>query len=145
MRLFHDDLDRQWRLSINVATVKRVRRIFSEEGEPFDLLDADLPIKLASDPALFADLLWELVDKSQHPDVTPEQFAEGLGGDAIERASDAFIEELFDFFPKGRRELNRAIYRKIKKTQAALVEKTVKEIENSTSSEDVTSYPELSE
>jgi len=145
MRLFHDDADRQWRLSINVATVKRVRRIFSEGGEPFDLLDADLPIKLANDPALFADLLWELVDKSQHPGVTPEQFGEALGGDAIERASDAFVEELFDFFPKGRRDLNRAIYRKIKKTQAALIEKTVKDIENSTSLEDVTNYPELLE
>jgi hypothetical protein len=145
MRLFYDDQDRQWRLSINVATVKRVRRVFSEEGEPFDLLDADLPIKLANDPALLADLLWELVDKSQHPDVTPEQFGEALGGDAIERASDAFVEELFDFFPKGRRDLNRVIYRKIKKTQVALIEKTVKDIENSTSSEDVTNYPELLE
>lgn len=145
MRLFHDDADRQWRLSINVGAVKRCRRVFSEEGEPFDLLDEGLFPKLANDPALLADLLWELVDKSQHPDVTPEQFGEALGGDAIEGASEAFAEELFDFFPKGRRDLNRAIYRKIKKAQAALIEKTVKDIENSTSSEDATNYPELLE
>lgn len=144
MHLFYDDQERQWRLSINVAAVKRVRRVFSEEGEPFDLLDPELPTMLANDPALLADLLWELVDKSKNPDVTPEQFGEALGGNAIERAGEAFLEELFDFFPKGRRDVNRAIYNKIKIKQAALIEETVKNIE-STSLNVASNFPESSE
>ncbi|TWT63195.1 hypothetical protein [Rubinisphaera italica] len=151
MQVFYDDLKRQWRIQINVGTLKKVRRVFSEDGKPFDLLDPHLPTRLANDPALFVDLLWELVDKTQNPGVTPEQFAEGLGGDGLEAASEAFIEELFDFFPKARRDLNRAIYANVKREQDRIITETIQQINNlpingeKTSSSDVTSSPESSE
>jgi len=128
MHAFTDDQGRRWQLSINVAVLKRCRRIFGTKEQDFDLMDPQLPQRLAMDPALFVDLLWELVDKSQHQGVEPEKFAEGLGGDAIERASEAFLEELFDFFPKGRRELQRATYRRIRQIQDEQIDKTVSAI-----------------
>ena len=139
MRIFYDDLGRQWRLQITVATVKRCRRVFSTDGKPFDLMDPNLPTRLAEDPALFADLLWELVDKTEHPGVEPEEFAQGLGGDGIEKASEAFIEALFDFFPKARRELNRAIYQNVRSEQSRIIRETIEKL--GTSSSDVSSSP----
>lgn len=140
MRIFYDDLDRQWRIQINVGTVRKVRRVFSEDGKPFDLMDPNLPTRLANDPALFADLLWELVDKTEHPGVEPEEFAQGLGGDGIEKASEAFIEALFDFFPSARRDLNRAIYQNVRTEQSRIIQETIAKL-NATSSKDVSSSP----
>lgn len=122
---FMDAEGRFWRLLVNVGSIKACRKDLG-----IDLLQEDAFEKIASDPILLADILWELVDKSRHPDITAEQFGNGLSGNAIEDACDAFAESMFDFFPKGRRELSRSIYRRLRETQREILETAAKAVQD---------------
>lgn len=118
MQIFSDNTGRLWKLTISVGSVKRCRAELN-----VDLLDKEIFQELAADTIRLVDVIWLLVDKTGHPDVTDEQFADALGGDTIESAVDAFAEALFDFFPLSRRTLERAIYRRLKAMQAELMTK----------------------
>lgn len=121
---FMDAQGRFWKLLVNVGTIKHCRKALS-----IDLVSDAAFRSIAEDPALLADVLWELVDKSRNPGVTAEEFGYALTGDVIEHACDAFAEAMFDFFPKGRRELSRSIYRRLRATQTELLEKAAQAIQ----------------
>lgn len=124
MATFFDSENRLWRLKISVGALKRVRDKF----DGLNLVDDSVFMTLAADPILLVDVVWELLDKSDHPEITAEQFGESLGGDAIEKAVDAFAEAIFDFFPKGRRELQRAMYQRIRTAQSELMNQAAETI-----------------
>ena len=50
--------------------------------------------------------------------VTDEDFGRAMGGDALDGATAAFLEELVDFFPQGRRRLLRRAMEKLGVFQA---------------------------
>jgi hypothetical protein len=54
--------------------------------------------------------------------VGDEEFGRAMGGDAIDAAADALLEELINFFPKGRREVLRKALAKLKKLQGVALE-----------------------
>ena len=102
MKPFTDSEGRQWPLSVNVAAVKRVRDLCG-----VDLLTAvkgELLEQLSDDPVLLCDVLFALVKPTaDERGISDEQFGSALGGDVLDAATVAFLEELVDFFPKGRR------------------------------------------
>jgi len=112
MKSFKDSEGREWLIHVNVSAVKRVR----------DLTKVDLPGligeglgKLLEDPVEFVNVLYVLVKPqadSRNPPVTDEEFGAALGGDTLERAADAFVEELIDFFPAPRRQPLRELMKK---------------------------------
>jgi hypothetical protein len=112
---FTDARGRSWPLTINVNTVRRVKAAcgvdllslvnLSAEGVTCDLLD-----RLAGDPCLLVDVLFELVRPSADDlHVSPEAFAEALDGDALEGATVALLEAVIDFFPAAKRKALKAM------------------------------------
>jgi hypothetical protein len=112
MHVFKDSNGRDWAVTINVAAVKRVR----------GTLDVDLPGlvgvglgELMQDPVKFVDVLYVLCrPQADTAGVSDEQFGAAFGGDTLERAAEAFVEELIDFFPAPRRGPLRALMAKSK-------------------------------
>ena len=106
MRTFKDSNGREWKISINVNSLKR-----SRDGAAFDLLkiteDRAAIFKLSEDPVTLVSVLYAVCQpQADAAAMTPEQFAEGIAsGDILEAAASALLSDLIDFFPKHRREV----------------------------------------
>lgn len=100
MAQFKDHSGKCWNVEINVGAIRRVRdavgidlyKIISDSLQGVG--------ELMQDIVKFVDVLY-LLCKPQldAAKVTDEMFGESLSGDALERASNAFVEALIDFFP----------------------------------------------
>lgn len=103
MHTFTDHAGRVWTISIHVTAVKRCRALAGVDlyglvDEKFEGLS-----KLLGDPCGLVDVLYVLCkDEADRLGVSDEDFGRGLGGDSLERATAAFLEELTDFFPDPR-------------------------------------------
>lgn len=120
MQTFKDSEGRSWNLAVNVAAIKRVRDLVKVNlyavGDPGSTVLADL----SGDPVLLVDVLYCLCKpQADAQNVTDAQFGEAMGGNAVDDATQALLEEVSDFFPKARR----AVMRKILTTARALEEK----------------------
>lgn len=110
MKVFKDSNGQDWQIILNVLQMKRVRAALGIDLVNVITLDKDGAVKvdlidrIANDPCLLVDILWVIVqDQAKSIGVTDEQFGTALVGDAIERATAAFLDELVDFFPGARR------------------------------------------
>jgi len=103
MHNFTDTTGQNWALVINTLALERVDAatgIYLTE-----LLDEQLKglADLLRRPSRLARVLLVLVEEQlAAKNVTAELFLAGLSGDALAQATDAFIEELVDFFPDAR-------------------------------------------
>src|SRR5512133_3630002 len=104
MKTFTDNTGRCWTLTINVDAIKQVKGLIG-----VDLLEAvggNLLERLSGDPVLLCDVLYALCKPQADAEkVSDSDFGRSMSGDAIETATDAFLEELCDFFPQRRRNL----------------------------------------
>jgi hypothetical protein len=103
MHSFQDNAGRTWTVAINVAAVKRVRGLM--KLDLYKLVDDGFqPLgELVADPVQLADVLYCLCkDEADAKQISDEDFGRALYGDAITLAAEAFVEELFDFFPDAR-------------------------------------------
>jgi hypothetical protein len=100
---FKDSKGRDWDIVLNVGLIGELKRDAAfdlgkaaEAGERFgDFLFAD--------PSTLANVLWVLVRRqATSQGVTEEQFPYVLDGDAIDRAGDALMEAVIDFFHRRR-------------------------------------------
>jgi hypothetical protein len=104
MRTFKDNAGRDWIVTINTTTIKRVRSLAN-----IDLLtvldeECKLLVKLHDDPVTLADVLFVACnDQAALHGVTDEQFGQALSGNCLQTALDALMDELADFFPDPRR------------------------------------------
>jgi len=102
MKAFKDTAGRTWTIAINVDAIKRVRALV--QLDLLTALDGRLFHQLAEDPVLLVDTIYAVCKpEADVAGVTDEQFGRAMYGDAIEAATDAFLEELIDFFPSQRR------------------------------------------
>lgn len=99
MHSFLDNARRPWAIEITIGSIGRVDALLGVnlarlmEGEP------PLLTRLDTDIALLCDVLYALVKpEADAREVTDEQFAASLGGDAIAAARAAFWEALTSFF-----------------------------------------------
>lgn len=127
MPKFKDAKGREWELAVNVTSMERVKSLAG-----FDLLTvldhADNVTKLR-DPYTLANVLFALVKpQADEAEVSDEAFGEGLAGDPIEDASDALLEGLVLFFPKGRRQLLQMATAKQKEIDGRLQAKRVEAV-----------------
>ena len=103
MTSFRDDAGRTWLVSISVFSIKRVRALLG-----IDILalvdDGMKPLgKLMADPVQLVDVLYALCkDDADKLGMTDEDFGRAMFGDTIEKATDAFLAALVDFFPDPR-------------------------------------------
>jgi hypothetical protein len=103
MHVFRDNNGRDWCIEINVASVKRTKALMGVDL--YGLVDARFEglDKLLGNPCDLVDVLYCLVKaEADKRGITDEDFGRGMGGDSLQRASDAFMAELIDFFPDPR-------------------------------------------
>lgn len=128
MRTFVDAENRSWSIAIDAPTIKRVRA----EANGIDLMNVDGPLleKIGTDPVLLVDLIWAVCrPQAEALSVTDEQFGRALVGDALERAADALMGGIEDFFPHGRRKVWAAAMAKGRQVQEKLEATALERIE----------------
>ena len=104
MQSFRDNKGRIWELTINVATMKRVRalcnvdlyKVIDDGGEP----RSELLTKLYNDPILLVDVIYAVCKPAaDRLAVSDIDFGEAMAGDAVDAAANALLDELVGFFP----------------------------------------------
>ena len=112
MRTFHDNAGRNWTVTLNVATLKRIRALTGIDLINIISLDehrkpnVELLERLSEDPILLVDVLYAACKpEADSQSVTDEQFGAAMAGDAIEHATNALLEELVSFFPDPKRKV----------------------------------------
>jgi len=104
MHTFVDAAGRTWTVAIHVDALKRVRAL--AQVDLLEAVEGKLLERLTTDPVLLCDVLYALCKpEADAQKVTDEDFGRAMAGDAIDGATTALLEELVDFFPKGRRAL----------------------------------------
>ncbi|MCE5327900.1 MAG: hypothetical protein LLG01_15950 [Planctomycetaceae bacterium] len=104
MKTFTDNSGRAWTVTINVDAVKRVKTLLAINL--LDAIEGKLLERLAGDPVLLCDVLYALCKpQADAQSISDEDFGRSMAGDVIDTAATALLEELCDFFPKGRRQL----------------------------------------
>lgn len=110
MRSFKDNQGRSWQIALNVYEMKRIRALLGIDLVNVITLDKDGAVKvdlvdrIANDPCLLVDILWVLVEsQAKEEGVSDVDFGCSLAGKSIEEATQAFLDELVDFFPGAKR------------------------------------------
>jgi hypothetical protein len=107
MRTFTDNAGRVWTVAIHAASIKRVQGLL--KVNLYKLIDDNFKGlgELLADIIQLVDVLYCLCkEEADAKNVSDEDFGRALGGDALYRATDAFLEELIDFFPDPRARSN---------------------------------------
>lgn len=103
MRTFKDFYGREWKIDLNIATVRALRKRAEsvETLKDVDLLDYAGVLLSVSDPFFAADLLFETVkDQADALGVDAEQFGDALKGKILFDAVTEWTAEYLDFFPE---------------------------------------------
>jgi len=128
MEVFKDAEGREWCLRVTISTVKDVRSFCD-----LDLLDnsGEAIRSLGDDACKLADVLYVCCkEDAEKKGITDVQFGEGLRGEAIDTATEAFLKELINFFPKKKGQMMNKVLEKAKSLQDEAVTKIEERIEN---------------
>lgn len=129
MHTFHDTQGRTWTLTIHVDAIRRVRGLL--DINLLDAVEGKLLERLVSDPVLLCDILFALVQpEAEAKQVSEEDFGRALGGDVLDHATTALLEELVDFFPSGKRSVFRKALDKLKTLERLALETASRRLES---------------
>lgn len=129
MAKFIDAQDKEWRVQIDVPTIKLLREhdldvlgLFDDGFKGLEQLLAD-PVRLVDTLSLVCQ------DQIRETGLDEVGFAKALYGDALARAVDALVEGVSDFFhdPK-RRETIKTVFRKAKAVEQAMYDQAAREV-----------------
>jgi len=116
MRTFIDNQGRTWTLLVNVDAVKRVRDLI--HVDLLEVMEGKLLERLSGDPVLLCDVIWCLIKpEADTKGVSDVDFGRAMAGDAIDRATEALLEGLADFFPSRKGRLLRRAISKLRTLQ----------------------------
>ena len=126
MRTFKDKAGRNWTISINLATAKRLRDKLSVDLLQPEVGDPPLLTRLGTDEILLGEVLCCLLsDQFEAHGVGEDDVLAAFDGDTLLAAQTAFYEDLADFF-RSRRRTDRAAG---VETQAKMIELATAKIE----------------
>lgn len=110
MKTFKDTQDREWNITLTINAIKRVRDALSVDLLELEAGDPPLISRLG-DVMLLCDIIFCLIKpQADKLEVSDEEWAEAMGGDALLEAQGAFYGELEDFFRGlGRTHISRAL------------------------------------
>lgn len=133
MAAFKDNAGRAWELRITPAGIRRTKTLVDVNLGTL-LANQMQPLsELVSDPIALIDVVYCLCKpQADAIGVTDEQFGEGLVGDGLEAAVDAFLEALSDFFPSRQGRVLKTLFRKMREEQTTLAMELEKQIESLT-------------
>jgi len=105
MKTFTDTVGRSWTVEVNVAAVKRLRTLLGVDVVNLKTLAGTIT-SLIGDPVLLCNVVYVVCKPEvDRLGISDEEFGAAMGGDALENATTAFLEELAAFFPTRRRAL----------------------------------------
>jgi len=105
MKVFKDNVGREWTVEVNVAALKRVKSLAGVDL--LGVLDGTLVERLIRDPVLLCDAVYAICKpQADERSVSDEDFGRAMAGDAIEHATEALLEELVSFCPSPRDRAN---------------------------------------
>jgi hypothetical protein len=105
MKQFTDNAGRTWTIAINVDAIKRVKGLL--EVNLLEVVEGTLIERLIRDPVLLCDVVYVVCKpEAEEKHVSDEDFGRAMGGDAIEHATTALLEELVGFSPNPRDRAN---------------------------------------
>lgn len=135
MTRFKDFLGREWSLRLTVGALGQVRRETGADLGQAMRSDQALADLLFGDPATLVSVLWVLV-ADQAREVTPESFANGFDGPALERATEALLAAVADFFPRSKvgAALRASLGRTLERMDQAVIERLAQASSNSAGS-----------
>lgn len=122
---FTDTLGRRWVVDVTARTMKRVRQLTGVNL--YELVDprSGLSLKLGADPSLLVDVIYAACQpQADRLELTDEEFAEALWGDAFAAAADAMTRAVLRFTPDPKR---RRVLREIYEASQAETERTLAE------------------
>lgn len=126
MKTFKDAEGREWQIAINIDAIKRVRAAL----DGFDLLaltDGNVIQELIGDPVKLVDTIFVLCqDQATARGCSDAEFGRSMGGDALDLATTALLEEFVDFFPSRKRQPMIQALAKLKQIEAKQVEVALK-------------------
>lgn len=119
MTTFTDTEGRSWEVHITTNALKRVHSL---TGENIDtLFDEKTVDRLCTDYVFIADALYAVCKpQADERGVTDEQFGEALAGEPLEKAIEALLEALVDFFPPKRQATARRLVKAFKKLETTV-------------------------
>lgn len=131
MATFKDAEGREWVIRLTLGSIDRVKR---EADVDFGVINTpEGPRKLAAmfdNPATLAKVCYVLAhSQAEKAGVSPEQFAEAIDGDTLERMGEALNDEIVNFSPTHRRDVMRAGLKKAQGTIQRAAAKAVEAIE----------------
>ena len=98
MKIFKDNAGKSWELSINIASIKRVKSALDVNLLKV-LEEKNFLASLVEDIENFFNVIYILCKpQADAANIDEEQFAVSMVGKAFDSASDAFLVELADFF-----------------------------------------------
>jgi hypothetical protein len=116
VKTFTDNAGRTWTVAMNVAALKRVRDLV--KVDLLEIVDGKLLERLVADPVLLCDVVYCLCKpEADANSVSDVDFGRAMGGDAIEGATTALLEELVGFFPSPKRRVLAKALEKLRKLE----------------------------
>ncbi len=129
MRVIKDLKGREWELQITVGTIKRVRSKLDMDLYKID--DKNFIKTIFDDPIKLIELIWVILeDQVKEKEISEIEFCEGWAGEAIEVATDLFIEELIEFFPPKKRQPLEKWWKMARSVELKILKKAEEEVLN---------------
>lgn len=143
MKILKDELGREWSVSLNFASLRRIRDIAG-----LNLLDTrNGAFSWMENPETIGLLIYAMAKpECEKLGIGEEDFARGMVGDALDRATEAVLDELVNFTPnpEGRR-MMRDLVGKMKQLKSEAIARADKSILELTSGPAPSSLPGSSE
>lgn len=123
MASFKDADNREWKLRLTVGLLGDVKRDAGVDLGAAIKSPQSLAEILYTDPADLVKVLWVCVEsQAKEAGVSPEEFGHAFDGPTIEKAGEALLEAVADFFPRT------AIAKRIKTDLPKLLEQVDREM-----------------
>ena len=130
MHTFSDTQGRPWTITLNVDAIRRVRSVLNINL--LDAIEGKLLERLITDPVLLCDILFVVIQpQAITHGISDEDFGRSLGGDVLDVATTALLEELVDFFPSAKRTVFRKALIKLKQLETLAIETATQRLESS--------------
>src|SRR5688500_13815045 len=95
MHTFKDINGREWQISLNGWIAGQLKKRLD-----FNVRDYQSIMRAADDPVLLLNVLFVICEEqAKAADVTDEHFGKAMGGDTIDAATRAFLDEAVAFAP----------------------------------------------
>ena len=118
MKTFKDMTGLEWRVSVNITTIKRVKGMCDVDLLDIGADENNIIARLMDDPILLCNVIYSIcAPQATEHGISDEAFGEAMAGDAIDSATDAVLSDLVDFIPASKRPALRKMYEKLQAYQ----------------------------